>query len=301
MARLLQATKQSGNGHRPPVAPSAARPADASPQNHPQLAGTEPADDDTAVPFIEVGPSRLIEGSPDVLAVQPVPTFSPAPAADERPAVTFQPLPSPVVAPPGIAPQVIAFHNPAHAASAQYRELLAAVLAAVPARSARALFLTGSTPGVGTTTIALNLAVTAARQGRRVAVVDAARRSAVAARLALCDRPGLNEVLAGTASLDEALQETEQPGLVALTGGAPSAAAPRAAEAYRWLLRQLRQRFDLVLLDGPPWTGRLESTAPGAACDAAFLVVAAGEDAGDLLRDVPAHGVRLVGSVVATR
>src|SRR5437588_769138 len=83
-----------------------------------------------------------------------------------------------------------------HPAGKLYRDLLAAVLGAAPARPAVALLFTAATAGAGATTVVLNLAVTAARQGRRVVVVDVnVRRPAVAARLALCDRPGLAEVL----------------------------------------------------------------------------------------------------------
>jgi Mrp family chromosome partitioning ATPase len=307
MARFLKAMRDAENGHRPPPAgdvPSLT-------VVNPPAIDAEPADDEPSMPFIEVGPNRSIEASADVLAYRPVAApraaaATPAAAApDGLRAVTFRPLSLAKTA-TGIAPEVVAFHNPGHAIAGQYRDLLAAILAAATARGTPTLFFTGSAAGAGTTTVCLNVAVTAARQGRRVVVVDAnPRRPAVAARLALCDRPGMGEVLAGTATLDEALQETEQPGLTALTGGGTAGNAPRAAETYRSLLRQLRLRFDLVLVDGPHWDGRPEVTAPGAACDAAFLVFpASGDDASateELTRQLPASGVRLAGCVVAAR
>ena len=62
-----------------------------------------------------------------------------------------------------------------------------------------------------------NLAVTAARQGgRRIAVVDAdPRRPTLSERLGLSARPGLCDVLAGAATLDQALQPTGQANLTA--------------------------------------------------------------------------------------
>jgi Mrp family chromosome partitioning ATPase len=212
----------------------------------------------------------------------------------------------PVEAAAGIAAEVVAFHQPAHSISVQYVELLSEVLGATTRTAAPALFFTGSAAGAGTTTVVLNLAVSAARQNRRVVVVDAnLRRPAVAARLALCDRPGLSEVLAGTVTLEAALQESEQPGLAAITGGSPTVNLGRAAESYRSLLRQLRERFDIVFVDGSRWDGRTDVAAPGAACDATFLVIPA--DAADsavteeLLRQLPTSGVHLAGSVVAAR
>jgi Mrp family chromosome partitioning ATPase len=216
---------------------------------------------------------------------------------------------------------LVAYHAPGDPVSGRYRDLLGALLAALgdvsgargglPTRTfpgAGALLFTSARPGAGTTTVLLNLAVTAVRQGRRrVVVVDAnLRRPGVAARLGLPEFPGLCEVLGGTFSLDHALQETEQANLLALTAGFPSggerAGVRFVAETVRSLLRQLRQRFDLVLVDAPPWDGRPDVALPATACDAVCLVLA-GQEAetprvDDLLRGIPAQGVRLVGCVL---
>jgi Mrp family chromosome partitioning ATPase len=310
MARFLDAMKHAEDGHRQSETSPNLEIAD--PESPPftlhvaPLPAIDYPDDEPAMPFIEVGPSRSVEGSPDVLAHRPRVALHAAHAPSGPRAVTFRPLAVSVETRTGIAPEVVAFHDPDHSISAQYRELLDAVSSAATSRAAAALFFTGSAAGAGTTTVVLNLAVTAARQGRRVIVVDVhARRPAVAARLALCDRPGLSEVLAGTAALHEAIQETEQAGLFALTSGGPSVTAPRAVEAHRSLLRQLRQRFDLVLIDGPRWDSRPEVIGPGSACDAAFLVVPADANdpsiADELLRQIPSQGVPLAGCVVAAR
>jgi Mrp family chromosome partitioning ATPase len=305
MTRFLQAMRDAENGHRPFPA-----------SDGPSLSVVTPpppeidsVDDEPPMPFIEVGPNRSVEGSADVLAYRPIaaaPAAPVAPPPESSRAVSFRPLNAAAKASVGIAPEVIAFHDPGHAIAGQYRDLLASVLGAARVRGTPTLFFTGSAAGAGTTTVVLNLAVTAARQGRRVVLVDAnPRRPAVAARVALCDRPGLCEVLAGTATLDEALQETEQPDLSALTGGKPAGTALPAAETYRSLFRQLRLRFDLVLVDGPHWDGRPDVTAPGAACDAAFVVLPAGGDdarvSEELSRQLPASGIRPAGCVVAAR
>ncbi len=300
MARLLEAMKHAETALRPPHA--APEPVRAAPPVPPSAANFD--EGDASVPFIEVGPSRFVEASPDVLARRPSPP-PPVPASpDVARSVSFRPLPAAAGVPAAIAPEVMAFHQPDHPVSGQYRELLGAVLAAVPGRVAPALLFTGSAAGAGTTDVVVNLAVTAARHGRRVIVVDVnAVRPAVAARLGLCDRPGLSEVLAGLAPLDDALQQTGQPGLVALTSGSPAVAPPRGAEVYRSLLRLLRQRSDLILLDAPRWDARPEVTAPGGASDAAFLVLAPATDAvpstDEFVRQFPAHGVCLAGCVAA--
>lgn len=283
-----------------PVAPSRAIPAVSS-------FAASPIEDEPVMPFIEVGPSRSVEGSPDVLAHSPrAATVQTAPISTGLRAVTFRPLAAPARLPAGIATEIIAYHQPAHPVSVQYREILTAILAAAPNVAAPTLLFTASTASAGTTSVVLNLAVTAVRQGRRVVVVDVnTRRPAVAARLALCDRPGLNEVLAETVTLEAALQETKQPGLVALTNSGLMMGTPRTPESYRSLLRQLRYRFDLILLDSPRWNNQLEVVAPGIACDAAFLVlpaeVAGAVETEELSRQFLEQGLRLAGSIIAAR
>src|SRR5262249_54479185 len=113
------------------------------------------------------------------------------------------------------SPQLVTFHQPDHPLSAKYRSLLAELLAPLPTEGSKVLLFTAAAPGAGTSTVLLNLAITAARQGNhRVAVVDAdLERPALAERLGLCRVPGLAEVLEGAVSLHRALQATGQENL----------------------------------------------------------------------------------------
>src|SRR5437764_1222048 len=120
--------------------------------------------------------------------------------------IRFRALSAPGLLPPSasrFAPELIAFHQPDHPISGQYRDLATGLLAQTPAEQPRVLFFTSSAPGAGTTTVVLNTAVTLARDNLlRVAVLDAhLRRAAVAGRLGLPDGAGLREVLAGGAPL----------------------------------------------------------------------------------------------------
>jgi Mrp family chromosome partitioning ATPase len=261
------------------------------------------------VPYIEVGPRHSIDASPEVLAGGPArrsPAARPAePVAGTQ--VSFRPLP----AGPRFAPELVAYHSPDGAAAEQYREVLAALLPAAGARAGEGcpvLLFAGSQPEVGATTVLLNVAITAARQGRRrVVVVDAhLRRPAVASRLSLAPAPGLREVLRGTAGLDQALRQTGQANLLALTAGlAESGSGTRfVAETLRSLLRQLRQRADLALIDGPPWDGRPEVVALATAADAVCVVVPEQEaetaQSDALLQSVADSGARLAGCILSS-
>ena len=234
---------------------------------------TEPATAPAAkeIPFIEVGgPRTAIEGSPDVMAspapatrrvAQPVPEEKPETSAEPSQwEVQFRPLTREGTVLPARARQpaaeLISFHQPDHPLAVQYRTLLNGLLGQLAGGWGQVLLFTGPSPWAGTTTVLLNLAVTAARQdGKKIAAVDAnLRRPALSDRLGIASSPGLRDVLAGNVPLRQALQETGQPGLWALSAGKTNLGDVRLP--LDWLLptlRQLRQHFDLVFVDAPSW------------------------------------------------
>jgi tyrosine-protein kinase Etk/Wzc len=236
-----------------------------------------------------------------------------APAADAAlRTIWFKPYPVP---PPPLphaedrfTRDLVAFHRPDDPVSEEYRGLLKALLAQLPGTRGPVLLLTGAAQQIGTTTVSLNLAITAARAGKlRVAVVDAdVRRPAVAKCLGLPLARGLHEVLAGFVSLQRAIRETGQPNLHALTAGEPGVGCARlAGEAMRAVLRHLRGQFDLTIVDGMPWDGRPDLVALGSSCDAVFLVVpqesAETAEVADLTEVIPQQGSALGGCILLGR
>jgi Mrp family chromosome partitioning ATPase len=268
---------------------------------------------EATIPFIEVGGRQApIEGSPEVLAASlPCPVAAPrfqkltAPAADVR-SVLFRPV-SGGPAPARFAPELVTFHRPQHAVSRQYQALADALTDGLGAGGSAVLLFTAAGPGLGTTTVLLNVAVALARRGAgRVVVVDAQReRPAVAERLALPPVPGLEDVLAGTVALSDALQETGQDRLLALTSGRGRGrtTARWPADALRQVVRELAEPEGLVLIDAPSWDGRPELRTLAGLADAVYLVSAPGEDGmtSKLLQALPRDGVRLRGQVLLGR
>ncbi len=271
----------------------------------PMLAVTE------EIPFIEVGPRKSMEASPSVLAypsnaITPSLTLRAATTPDAEPrSVRFRAVLSRTKR-ACLAPELVAYHAPNQPAARQYRDVLEAVLSASKAAAhPSALLFSAAAPSSGATTALLNVAITAAEQGRhRILVVDAnLRRPAVAERLALAATPGLREAMAGEVNVDEAIQATEQANLFALTAGLRTASGVRfVAESFRSLLRQLCQRYPLVFVDGPHWDSKPDVTALGSACDAVFLVTpeskAETSQIDALIQLLPTQGARLAGCIL---
>jgi Mrp family chromosome partitioning ATPase len=308
MGRMLEALKQADTQRLAPRLASL-------PANDESLA---PEAAETEVPFIEWGPRKSMEASPSVLAAPgPVGRLLrvPRPADAETVAlvppaasVEFRPLArTKVVGKPSSA--LVAFHDPNGALSVQYREMLKSLLVARLADEPQMLLFTTAHAGSGTTTTLLNTAITAAQLGRRrIAVVDAnLSKPGIAAALALAEKPGLREVLAGVTTLDDALQETAQANLTALTAGLTlSTGGVRfMAETLRSLLRHLRERFDLIFVDTGAWDGKAESANLAAACDAVYLVLPPNETdtpaVDELFRRIPEQGATLAGCILVGR
>lgn len=225
--------------------------------------------DQPEAPYIEVGgPDKRIEASADVLAVQPPhqpPTQPPHVAlADPKKTaavhltlaqpmgISFESWPGQSVPSRGVVPDIIALHQPEHPVSKQYAHLLEQMLQALPAATSSALLFTGVKPRVGVTTVALNLAVHGAvGHKRKVAVLDAnLRRPAVAERLGFQTPAGILDVLTGAEALEHILLTGPVAGLHVLPGKAAQDML-LTPEAAGWLVGWLRERFDLVLIDGP--------------------------------------------------
>jgi Mrp family chromosome partitioning ATPase len=244
------------------------------------------ADDDDSIPYIEVGgPRSTIDASPQVLAC-PVPARSlpltpppaPPPVVGPTKTVQFRPLVR-TTQPPELtvrrmAPELIAFHQPDHAVSIEYRTLLADLLRQVPGGRAAVLF-TALAPWVGTTTVVLNLGITAARhENRRTVVIEAnLRRPAFAERLGLEPAPGWRDFAAGTVPMEHSVQDTAQPYLHALTAGAAGSADHRIASGATAALLHLREQADLVLVDAASWNEGDDVAALAAVCDGVVIVL----------------------------
>src|SRR5256714_10184739 len=85
---------------------------------------------------------------------------------------------------------------------------------------AKTLLITSPAPGDGKTTLASNLAIAMAQAGNRILLLDADFRKPTQHKVfELQKRTGLSSVLAGEATLEEALQETPIQGLHLLPCG----------------------------------------------------------------------------------
>jgi capsular exopolysaccharide synthesis family protein len=169
----------------------------------------------------------------------------------------------------------------------------------------RVFVISSSLPAEGKSTTAVNLAVTLALAGERVALVECdLRRPTMGQRLGLDDAVGTTSVLIGKVSLADALQTYEETGLSVLTSGPrpPNPSELLQSHAMEMLIKELRDQFDVVLLDAPPLLPVTDAALLAAQADGLLAVVRHGRTTRDQLRHalerVDSVGAKCVGVVV---
>jgi capsular exopolysaccharide synthesis family protein len=146
----------------------------------------------------------------------------------------------------------------------------------------KTLVLTSALPGEGKTTTAANLAIALTERGLNVLLIDAdLRRGRVHQLFGLPREPGLSDVLQGRCHPDAARQvmALESGRCVSfLTCGAVDNSPPALVGSVRMrdLLHEVRDLFDLVIVDSPPVNILTDAALLGTHADGVVLVARAG-------------------------
>ena len=138
------------------------------------------------------------------------------------------------------------------------------------------VLITSAIPGEGKTVTAANLAIVLARNGRRVLLVDGdLREPDIHNVLGIPSQPGLGEVLAGEASLEQALRCIDPLGLYCLPAGHPHANPVPLLEgtALRNTLVAAEGAFEWVIMDSPPLNLLADAHCIASMADGVLLVV----------------------------
>lgn len=150
--------------------------------------------------------------------------------------------------------------------------------------SGRVILVTSPLSGDGKTTTASNLAAAIADAGQRTLLIDAdCRRPSVAKYLDISGERGLTNVLgvSEVADLKDVLQRCEVTGLDILPCG-PHPERPAEmlnSAAFSDLLEDLRQQYDVIVIDSPPVLPVTDARILSDQADATVLVLRAGRSA----------------------
>ena len=164
----------------------------------------------------------------------------------------------------------------------------------------------GVQAGSGSSSIAQNLAVSLAYNGRRVLVIDTNfRRPRQHELFNTPAQPGLVDILQGAEDLiDESIVTLENPKVDVLPAGDSRTAPPELLErpAFQNLLAALEPRYDLILIDAPPALLSSEATMLTKYVDAVAVVVHAMSEkrgmVGRLLQQLSGQRAEMLGLIL---
>jgi capsular exopolysaccharide synthesis family protein len=171
---------------------------------------------------------------------------------------------------------------------------------ATPGGVPKTILFTSARAAEGKTSASIAIAADFLSVGKRVAVVDADLRKPSLRG----DSPGLSAVLAGVETLEDALLTCENPNLFLLPAGRvpPNPTALLTGRAIAEVLEALEQRFDVVIIDGPPVLGFADAPLLAGVCRATVLLVAARSTSRSMAQNactrLVATGGNLIGGIL---
>ena len=231
----------------------------------------------------------------DTAALAFEPPRGPAPAGDEEIAAeATAPTLTPVRTVRGaqLDPILVAALDPGTPAAEQYRALRTRVAHADHGAPVNVILITSPGRREGKSLTAANLGLTMAQDfQRRICVVDAdLRHSRLHTLFGLSDAPGLADVLAGRATLADALTGLEDQQITVLPAGQVPAhpAELLGSSAMRRTIQTLRAQFDRVIIDAPPAAPLADIGILTPLVDSVLLVVRAGVTTKPAIQDAVA-------------
>lgn len=181
-----------------------------------------------------------------------------------------------------------------------FRNLRSAVRLASLDRPIRTLMVTSPADDEGKTYVARHLAVSMAQSGRRVVLVDADLRQPMQARFDdVPPSPGLTDVLSGNCEPQDCIRATSVDNLWLLPAGTLSPNPTELLESTRLreLLTQLRESYDVVIMDTPPVEPFADARVLALDSDAILMVI----QPGTTLRDAALGAVETLRALPDTR
>lgn len=202
---------------------------------------------------------------------------------------------------------IAAYHFPKTLEAESYRGVRTSLYFSAQSQGHKVIQVTSPNAADGKSTLAANLAVSVARSGKRVVLLDADFRKPRVHHLFKLGtgEAGLAQVIAGEAEVDVAMVSCPAvPGLWLMPcGPRPSTPAELlTSPRFQQVLEQLRDRFDLVLVDTPPLLAVSDPSVVAPRVDGVILTIRvvkngrpAAERAKELLTSL---GARVLGVVV---
>lgn len=198
------------------------------------------------------------------------------------------------------SPYLVVQNNPTSVVSEQFRTIRTNIQFSMVDKDLKTFSVTSAGPASGKSTIAANLAVTFASEGKKTLLIDTdLRKPTIHKILEIRNTFGLTSVLTKEdMSVEDGIQQTKSNNLFVMTSGPlpPNPAELLSTNSMKELQRELEQQFDLVIFDTPPLLAVTDAQIMAASTDGIIFVTPKGEvnkdeviRASELLKNVDAN------------
>ena len=204
--------------------------------------------------------------------------------------------------------ELIVQTNPKSTVSEAFRTLRTNIQFMATNKEIKTLLITSTFPGEGKSWMSSNLAVTFAQAGKKVILIDADMRKGRQHMIfEISPKPGLADYLSNVDSnkienfnIEKYVQKTEIENLYIISGGSvpPNPSELLTSSQMELLLNDLKETYDLVIIDGTPCELVTDSIILSRIVDSSLIVTAHRETRKDNLERV-IKGIRNVGGNLA--
>lgn len=174
------------------------------------------------------------------------------------------------------ARNLITVTQPKSPIAEQYRTIRTNIEFMAVDKEIQVILITSATQSEGKSTTSSNLAVAYAQQGKKVLIIDTdMRRPTVHYTFKVANGLGLSSLLTRQAELEKAVLPTKVDNLSILTAGPipPNPAELLSSRSMENLILQLREEYDVIILDAPPLLQVADSRITSKLTDGVVLVV----------------------------
>ena len=167
--------------------------------------------------------------------------------------------------------------NPGSLVSEAYSAIVAALRFSTEDGMPKVMLVTSTQPGEGKSSTALAIAQNFARREKSVLLIDSDLRKP--AFKAATDKVGLSKLLTTEDRIDQHVVETQHPNLWLLPSGPvpPNPADLLSTGRIRRIIAEAKEKFDLIVIDGPPTIGLADSPLLSSAAGNVLFVVESGK------------------------
>ncbi len=212
---------------------------------------------------------------------------------------------------PDVSPTVCAAHRNGSNITEAYGSIRTSLFFGNSGKTHRVIQVTSPIPGDGKSTLTANMAVTLAKSGKRVLVVDADFRRPTQHKLfGMSDKMnGLSDVVTGAVPFEEGVRESNVPGVYIMSAGTrlDNPSELLVSHGFEMLLKVAveEHEYDFVLVDTPPILAVTDPVAVAARVDAVILAIRlrrgvkiASKRATEMLANVGANVIGIVVNAV---